>query len=60
VSLPPRLRRRRPAAHAADEGTHGGGRTLAIGGTRGKFAAHIRAKSEKWARVIRASGATMD
>jgi tripartite-type tricarboxylate transporter receptor subunit TctC len=33
---------------------------VAIGGTRAEFAAHIRAEREKWARVIRASGATVD
>jgi tripartite-type tricarboxylate transporter receptor subunit TctC len=33
---------------------------VAIGGTRGEFAAHVRAEGEKWARIIRASGATVD
>ena len=33
---------------------------VAIGGTRAEFAAHIRNELEKWARVIRASGATID
>jgi tripartite-type tricarboxylate transporter receptor subunit TctC len=33
---------------------------VAIGGTRAEFAAHIRSELDKWARVIRASGATID
>jgi tripartite-type tricarboxylate transporter receptor subunit TctC len=31
-----------------------------IGGSREQFAAHIRNEIEKWARVIRASGARVD
>jgi tripartite-type tricarboxylate transporter receptor subunit TctC len=31
-----------------------------IGGSREQFAAHIRSEIEKWARVIKASGATSD
>jgi tripartite-type tricarboxylate transporter receptor subunit TctC len=38
--------------------THDG--LVAIGSTREEFAAHIRAEGEKWARVIRASGASVD
>src|SRR5258706_224350 len=38
--------------------THDG--LVAIGGSREEFAAHIRAEGEKWARVIRASGASVD
>jgi len=33
---------------------------VAIGSTRDEFAAHIRSEFEKWARVIRAAGATVD
>ena len=33
---------------------------VAIGSTREEFAAHIRSELEKWARVIRASGASVD
>ena len=33
---------------------------VAIGGTREQFAAHIKVEIEKWARVIRASGASVD
>jgi len=33
---------------------------VAIGGTREQFAAHIKAEIEKWAEVIRASGARVD
>jgi len=33
---------------------------VAIGSTREEFAAHIRAEIDKWARVIRASGASVD
>src|SRR5437899_2095226 len=35
-------------------------RPVAIGSTREAFAAHIRSEGEKWARVIRASGASVD
>jgi len=38
--------------------THDG--LVAIGSTREEFAAHIRSELEKWARVIRASGASVD
>jgi tripartite-type tricarboxylate transporter receptor subunit TctC len=38
--------------------THDG--LVAVGGTRAQFAAHIRAEFDKWARVIRASGASVD
>jgi len=38
--------------------THDG--LVAIGSTREAFAAHIRSEGEKWARVIRASGASVD
>jgi tripartite-type tricarboxylate transporter receptor subunit TctC len=31
-----------------------------IGGSREQFAAHIRSETEKWARVISASGARVD
>ena len=31
-----------------------------IGGTREQFAAHLKAEIDKWARVISASGATVD
>ena len=31
-----------------------------IGGSREQFAAHIRVEIDKWARVIKASGATVD
>ena len=33
---------------------------VAIGGTREQFAGHIRSEIEKWAQVIRASGASVD
>ena len=33
---------------------------VAIGSSREQFAAHIRSEMEKWARVIRASGASVD
>lgn len=33
---------------------------VAVGGTREQFAAHIRNETEKWARVIRQSGAKVD
>jgi len=33
---------------------------VALGSTREEFAAHIRSELEKWARVIRASGASVD
>ncbi len=33
---------------------------VAIGSTREQFAAHIRTETEKWARVIKASGARVD
>jgi len=38
--------------------THDG--LVAIGSTREEFAAHIRSELEKWSRVIRASGASVD
>ena len=38
--------------------THDG--LVAIGSTREEFAVHIRSELEKWARVIRASGASVD
>ena len=38
--------------------THDG--LVAIGSTREDFAAHIKTELEKWARVIRASGASVD
>jgi tripartite-type tricarboxylate transporter receptor subunit TctC len=38
--------------------THDG--LVAIGSSREEFAAHIRAEGEKWARIIRASGASVD
>lgn len=31
-----------------------------IGGSREQFAMHIRVEIDKWARVIKASGATVD
>jgi tripartite-type tricarboxylate transporter receptor subunit TctC len=31
-----------------------------IGGSREQFAAHIKSEIDKWAKVIRASGATVD
>ena len=34
--------------------------TLPVGSTREQFAAHIKAETAKWARVIKASGATVD
>jgi tripartite-type tricarboxylate transporter receptor subunit TctC len=33
---------------------------VAIGSTRAEFAAHIKSELDKWARVIRASGASVD
>jgi tripartite-type tricarboxylate transporter receptor subunit TctC len=33
---------------------------VAIGSTRDEFAAHIKSELDKWARVIRAAGATVD
>jgi len=38
--------------------THDG--LVAVGSTREQFAAHIRTEGEKWARIIRASGASVD
>ena len=38
--------------------THDG--LVAIGSTREEFAAHIKSELDKWARVIRAAGATVD
>jgi tripartite-type tricarboxylate transporter receptor subunit TctC len=38
--------------------THDG--LVAIGSTRDEFAAHIKSELDKWARVIRASGASVD
>jgi tripartite-type tricarboxylate transporter receptor subunit TctC len=33
---------------------------LAVGSTRAEFAAHIKSEIEKWAKVIRQSGARID
>jgi tripartite-type tricarboxylate transporter receptor subunit TctC len=33
---------------------------VVVAGTRAQFAGHIRVELDKWARVIRASGASVD
>jgi tripartite-type tricarboxylate transporter receptor subunit TctC len=36
------------------------GGTVPVGSTREEFVAHIRTGTAKWAKVIKASGATVD
>jgi len=33
---------------------------VAVGSTRAEFARHLKSESDKWARVIQQSGATVD